>query len=455
MRSEGLGSAGASSLACPVLAGSEILLDAPTAPLAAPDHFVAAAPGIAPLDEAERIHEPFPQDGCGALVLGGSHGALAVVRSLGRHGIPVWFASDDNVLARFSRFTRKGLSWPGTNAAGATDFLLELGRRHRLFGWVLIPCADEEARLVSQNHAALSRMFRVRTPPWETMRWAYDKHRMNERAAALGLDLPCTFCATGRDDLVNADLRFPVILKPAVKHHGNAFTLAKAWRADDRATLLAQYDDAAALVGADAVVVQELIPGRGAAQLSYAALWDRGRPVASLTARRSRQYPIDFGYTSTFVETIARPDVEHAACRFLDSIGYDGLVEVEFKYDARDRRMKLLDVNARTWTWIALGQRAGVDFPHLLWRLAMGDAVPSARGVAGVGWMHASRDIVAACQEMMAGYLKPRDYLASLRKPLQFAAVMADDPLPGVLDMPLSLARFLTHRLPAALRRSA
>ena len=429
--------------------------DSATPPSAKPDHLVDAAPSIAPLDEAEQIREPFPQAGCGALVLGGSHGALAVVRSLGRHGIPVWFANDDNVLARLSRHARKGLSWPGANDAGAADFLLELGRRHHLYGWVLIPCADEEARLVSQNHAALARMFRLRTPPWETMRWAYDKHRMNERAAALGLDLPRSFRASSRDDLVNADLRYPVILKPAVKHHGNAFTLAKAWRADDRATLLARYDDAAALVGTDAVVVQELIPGRGAAQFSYAALWDRGRPVASLTARRSRQYPIDFGYTSTFVETIARADVEHAACRFLDSLGYDGLVEVEFKYDARDRRMKLLDVNARAWTWIALGQRAGVDFPHLLWRLAMGEAVPSVRGAPGIGWMHASRDIVAACQEMAAGYLARRDYLAAWRRPLQFAAFAADDPLPGVLDIPLSLARYLTHRLPAALRRSA
>jgi len=412
-----------------------------------------SAPSIAPDDEHESARA-FPQEGCGALVLGGSHGALAVARSLGRNGIPVWFVSDDNMLARLSRFTTKGVSWPGPNADGAADLLLELGRRHHLDGWVLLPCADEEARLISQHHAALSRMFRVRTLPWETMRWAYDKHRMNERAAALGLDLPRSFSAANCQNLADADLRFPVILKPAVKHHGNAFTLAKAWRADDRAALLARYDKAAALVGTDAVVVQELIPGRGAAQFSYAALWDRGRPVASLVAQRSRQYPIDFGYTSTFVETIDRPEVDDAACRFLASLAYDGLVEVEFKYDARDRRLKLLDVNARVWTWIALGRRAGVDFPHLFWRLAMGETLPNARGAAGVGWMHASRDVVAALQEMAAGHLAPRDYLVSLRRPLQFAAFAADDPLPGVLDVPLALSRLFTKRLPAALHLS-
>jgi predicted ATP-grasp superfamily ATP-dependent carboligase len=430
--------------------GSDLLRDPPgTVPTGAGGS-AASAPSVAPIEQTNQM---FPQAGCGALILGGSHGALAVARSLGRHDVPVWFASDDNRLARLSRFVRRGLSWPGPNAAGAADFLLELGRRHKLRGWLLIACADEEARLISQNHTALSQMFRVRTPPWEMMRWAYDKHRMNERAAALGLDLPRSLSAGSRADLLNADLRFPVILKPAVKHAGNAFTLAKAWRADDPAALLARYDDAAALVGANAVVVQELIPGRGTAQFSYAALWDRGRPVASLTARRLRQYPIEFGYTSTFVETIARADVEQAACRFLESLGYDGLVEVEFKHDARDGRLKLLDVNARVWTWIALGGRAGVDFPHLFWRLAMGEALPSAHATSGVGWMHASRDIVAAGQEMAAGYLAPRDYPASWRGPLQFAAFATDDPLPGMLDVPLALSRLFTKRLPAALRR--
>jgi D-aspartate ligase len=218
---------------------------------------------------------------------------------------------------------------------------------------------------------------------------------------------------------------------------------------------LSRYDAAAALVGADAIVVQELIPGDGAAQFSYAAIWDRGHPIASLVARRSRQYPIDFGYTSSFVQTIEQSDVEKVACRFLSSLDYDGTVEVEFKYDARDGRYKLLDVNARSWTWIALDRKARVDFPYPLWHLAMGETVPHTRGRPGVGWTHLSKDFVAACQEMAAGHLALRDYLASFRLPLEFAAFAANDPLPGVLDIPLMLRRLLTHRLPAALRRIA
>jgi len=232
----------------------------------------------------------------------------------------------------------------------------------------------------------------------------------------------------------------------------NAFTLEKAWRVDDRAQLIERYAQAAALVGVDDIVVQELIPGRGSAQFSYAGVFDHGAPVASMLATRARQYPIDFGYTSTFVKSIDQAPIEVAACRFLASIDYSGLAEVEFKYDARDGRYKLLDVNARGWTWNALGAAAGVDFAHVLWRLKMGETVTPIRGRGGVAWINLSRDAVAAVQEMLAGTLTLAQYVKSFHGPLVFAATAADDILPGMIDLPLILWRTLTRRLPVMAR---
>ena len=48
----------------------------------------------------------------GALVLGGAHGSLAVARSLGRQGIPVWFVTVDRLIPRFSHYVKRTLSWP-------------------------------------------------------------------------------------------------------------------------------------------------------------------------------------------------------------------------------------------------------------------------------------------------------------------------------------------------------
>ena len=317
---------------------------------------------------------------------------------------------------------------------------------------MLFAGGDAEVRFIAQNHAALASSFRLTTPPWEVTQWMLDKRRMHAHAAAVGIDAPYGYQPRDRHDVEQMACRFPVVLKPAERTAENAFTLAKAWRADDRAELLARYDHAAALVGADGIVLQELIPGGGEAQFSYAAVLDRGTPVASLVARRRRQYPVDFGYTSTFVEISASREVEDAARRFLGALGYTGIVEVEFKYDRRDQRYKILDVNARVWTWSALGPAVGVDFPHVLWRLACGETVAPIRAQRDGTWIHVSRDLVAAVHEMLAGRLAPAAYLRSLKGPLTFAAFALDDPLPGLVELPLALWRAMTHRLPITLR---
>src|SRR5205823_461942 len=115
-------------------------------------------------------------------------------------------------------------------------------------------------------------------------------------------------------------------------------------------------------------------------QFSFAALCRDGRPLASVVARRTRQWPRDFGRASTYVETIDAPEVEEVARAVLAALRFAGLVEVEFKRDPRDGRLKLLDINPRAWGWHTLGARAGVDFAYLLWRMLNGEDVPELRG---------------------------------------------------------------------------
>ena len=384
----------------------------------------------------------------GALVSGGAHGSLGVVRSLGRRSIPVWFLTHDHPITRYSRYARSSFEWRGPGREESADDLISFGRKHHLEGWVLFPGGDAEANCISQNHDRLSEVFRVTTPPWETVQWAADKRLTYECAARVGIGYPMSYYPADRDAAAEVPCRFPAVMKPANREKPNPFTLAKAWRIEDREALLRRYDEAAGYVGNEGIIVQEMIPGNGMAQFSFAAVCDCGVPVASLVAKRARQYPIDFGFTSTFVTSIEQPELEDIACRFLRAVGYTGMVELEFKYDARDGVFKILDFNARTWTWQALGSLAGVDFTHVMWRMAMGEKVERMRGRAGVSWVHFSRDLVAAWQEMRAGSLSLADYLKSLRTPLEFAAFAKDDPLPGIMDLPLMVKRTMRRWFP-------
>ena len=51
--------------------------------------------------------------------------------------------------------------------------------------------------------------------------------------------------------------------------------------------------------------------------------------------------------------------------------------------------------------------------------------------------MHWTADLRMAVEEALAGRLALRDYLRSLRGSLESAIFSWDDPLPGILDLPL------------------
>jgi D-aspartate ligase len=372
----------------------------------------------------------------GALVIGGNLNGLSIARSLGRRGVPVWVTSPPNIkLASYSRYTQRTLPWLDGDSEGQAAYLLELAERYHLNQWVLFPTSDESAALLSKFHSALSRHFRVSTPTWDALRWAYDKRLTYQLAAEQQVDYPSTIYPATEADL--RSVNFPAILKPATHAAVNRFTADKAWPVTNHEELLARYREARELIPSDLILIQERIPGGGESQFSYAALCCDGQPIASLTARRTRQYPIDFGYSSSFVETLDVPEIVGPSQRLLAAIRYTGIVEVEYKLDVRDGRYKLLDINPRLWTWSPLGGRAGVDFPYLLWQMMVGRALPKQTGRTDVRWVRMSTDVPAAIHEILRGRLNVRAYLRSLRSPVEFALMAADDPLPGLLDLPL------------------
>jgi len=51
-------------------------------------------------------------------------------------------------------------------------------------------------------------------------------------------------------------------------------------------------------------------------------------------------------------------------------------------------------------------------------------------------------DLPVAMMEIARRRLSPLDYLQSLRKPIESAVFATDDPLPGILEMPMLIQLF-------------
>lgn len=380
-------------------------------------------------------------------MIGGDYRALGVVRSLGRRGVPVAVVGEgDDRLSTLSRYARRRFPWRDAEPTAQVDYLLDLADRAALQGWALIPSGDETAALAARYHDTLSGSFVVTVPPWEVLRMAYDKRETYALATRIGVEVPWTLWPAGKAELEATDIDYPVILKPAVKETFNRLTAAKAWRVDNRRELLARYEEAIGLVSPDVLMVQELVPGGGEEQLSYAALCADGRPLASIVARRTRQYPPDFGRASTFVETIDDASVAQCSAPLLEAMRFTGLIEVEFKRHPGTGRLKLLDVNPRVWGWHTLGAAAGVDFSYLLWLAACRQPVPPQRARPGVRWVRSSTDLPTVVGQILRRRMGLREYVGTLRGPRERAIFALDDPLPGLAEGPL-IVSMLVRRL--------
>jgi len=375
----------------------------------------------------------------GAVVVGGDYQGLGIVRSLGRRGVPVCVIDDEHSISRFSRYTTQSVRLANLrDQREADDRLLEIGERLSLHGWVLYPTREELVAAFSHYRVELSQMFRVPTPDWESVKWAWDKRNTYQLAQKLGIPTPITHYPEHIDQLAQLDsLEAPFAIKPAIKEHFLYATKAKAWCASDHAELRTLFRKASELAGPGEIMVQEVIPGGGRQQFAYCAFFRNGRAVGKMVARRRRQHPLQFGRASTYVETVDVPILEELSERFLREINYYGLVELEYKLDPRDGQYKLLDVNARTWGYHSLGASAGVDFSYLLYADQLGLPVEECKGKPGVAWVRTTTDIPATITALLGGDIDFRDYFRSLRNCHVEAVFTPEDPLPGLAEIVL------------------
>lgn len=371
----------------------------------------------------------------GAVVIGGDYQGLGIVRSLGRRGVPICVVDDECSISGFSRYASVSVQVSDLRERNrVVETLLELGHHLALNSWVLFPTRDELVAAISQDRSALSKLYRVPTPSWSTVRHACDKRNTYCLAKELNIPIPETWFPQNAADVSAIMSGYPLSIKPAIKEHFFYATKQKAWLAGNRSELEQLYERATKVAGTGGVIVQDLIPGDGRNQFAYCSFFKDGRAVGSMVARRRRQHPHQFGRASTFVETVEMPELEKLSERFLRAINYYGLVEMEYKLDPRDAQFKLLDVNARTWGYHSLGSSAGVDFPYIVYRDQIGQPVDPCRAATGVSWVRLLTDLPTSLIDISRGRLTFKEAARSLCNCDTEAVFSREDPIPGLVE---------------------
>jgi len=371
-------------------------------------------------------------------VIGGDFQGLGIVRSLGRRGLPTCIIDDEHSIARYSKYATHFVRVKNLRDEQETlKAVITVGQQLKLQGWVLYPTRDETVAAFSLNREILSQSFRVPTPGWNVIKWAWDKRKTHELAQKLGIGTPRTWFPGCVDDLEQINAKFPLVIKPAIKEHFIYETKVKAWRADNRDQLIKLFQKAAAFVPPGEIMIQDLIPGGSEQMFGYCAFFKNGSALGTMVTQYKRQHPPLFGRSCTLVETIEHPTVEALAHKFLKSMDYYGLAELEFKQDSRDGQFKLLDVNARTWGYHALGAAAGVDFSRMLFDDQIGERVQPVHAQPNMTWIRLATDFPVGILSVLRRQVGPWAYLKSVTTFDIESVFTFADPLPSVVEMAL------------------
>lgn len=374
----------------------------------------------------------------GVLILGGEYQALGVLRQLRAIGVRCALVDQDRGgVARLSRMRCPFHHAPRYDSDLFWPWLIHLRARHGYDGWVLVPTDDEQVRQIALHWAEARTLFRYAGPSWDQYEYVYDKRKTYEWCLRTGVPAPHSFLPTSRSEIPGGELPFPFIVKPAVKRNFSRYCKAKAIVVNSVQELHAVLDGPLRDVAITELLYQEIVPGDGRTQWSYAGLFDGGRPVAAFTACRRRQHPPDFGRASTYVIAQHDPEVEAASREVMQSLQYSGLAEVEWKRDARTSKLNFLEVNARCWGWHSLSERVLGNLPRMLIEQLDGRPVAAPEPQYGWRWVKHVTDVPVALDMWRRKELGFGDYVRSLRGQVVCCEWSRGDPWPFFLQFML------------------
>ena len=305
---------------------------------------------------------------------------------------------------------------------------------------ILLPSNDETALFVAENAEALRQSFAFPVNSASLVRTLFEKQSMSLLASEVGVPTPETAFPNSRADVVRfcETARFPVVLKASdgiavVRRTGKKMVIVETAK-----ELLKNYEEMADPRNPD-LILQEYIPGDDSSVWMFNGYFDEhSECLAGFTGRKIHQYPVYTGMTSLGI-CLENKTVDELTCRFMKAIGYRGILDIGYRYDARDQLYKVLDVNPRVGaTFRLFVAENGMDVVRAMYLHMTGQPVPSSAAHEGRKWIVENMDLISTTHYFRDGILTLPKWLRALRG-IEECAWFAKDDLRPFGDMCRSL----------------
>ena len=362
------------------------------------------------------------------------HGALGLNRSLGRLGVKVYNQAPFRWVPAFhSRYSQGNFLWDQDKAGAerTVDFLLSTGRRIGCPALLVATC-DVSATLLADYDESLRQYFIFPKQRPELVHALCSKKGLYELATSQGIPTPETSFPGSRADVLRflESARFPIVLKTIKNVIGSTGPRAIKIIIRDERTLLENYDRFEDPNNPN-LMLQEYVPGNDDTNCMFNGYFNQDSTcLVGFTGKKIRQYPAYAGVTS--LGMCSRNEaVESTTKRFMKAIGYRGIVDLGFRFDARDEKYKIYDVNPRIGaTFRLFVDDSGLDVARTLYLDMTGQRVEPGLMRDGRKWVVEDADAISAFRYYRDGKLRMKEWVSSLRGVEEGALFASDDLFP-------------------------
>lgn len=365
---------------------------------------------------------------------------LAIIRSLGKKGIKVT-AGDHKKLSIgfFSKYCDEKILYPSPLKSPALfkKSLLKYIANNKVD--VLFPVSSPALYTVSSSLDIFSQYTSVPIPSYDIVMKAVDKALTVKIAEAV--PCPKTYMPKKISEVsaLAKKVDYPIVVKPRISSGSRGLKYAA-----NPAELRYHFETTAKKYGSP--LVQEYIPGNEIYGVS-ALLNKNSKPRAVFVHKRIRQFPITGG-PSTYRVSVSKPSLAKLGLKLLEEMKWYGVAMVEFKVDIRDGRPKLIEVNPRFVGSLNLAIAAGVDFPYLLYKMAVeGDVHPILNYKLGV---KARYLLFGDVLHLMASPSRLRllpEFMNFYERDLSYDILNSDDFLPAVIRLLNGAGSMFSHEM--------
>ncbi len=389
------------------------------------------------------------------LLLGGRENTLAIVRSLSKKGIVVNVSASEDAHAFRSRFCND--RYPVPVSMTQRDFWTELLLNRQdvnLKGSVVFACNDDAIEFLAENRTLLEQDYILDDYDPKIHALLLDKQATLKLANSVGVAAPNFWNVDSLEDVmkIENEIIFPVIIKPIHSHlFQRQFDGKKYLRAEGFNELVTH----ATRVFEKQLkfMISELIPGPDSLLSSYYTYHDsEGKSLYHYTKKVIRRFPMNSG-AACYHHSEWLPETAEQGKKFFQGIDFRGNGNIEFKYDTRDNKYKIIECNTRFTGGHPLLVSSGADVAHAIYNHLVELPLPDIGNRKDLAYWYLLPDLAAYRELKGKDLISLFGWFRSLLKRQTFPFFKWDDPAPSLYEWKKAICEKIHRRKSANQQR--